>query len=310
MIFAYYNEGEANVTKSISAAFPYKKKWRQVLDREMAYVEVGKGDPIVLLHGNPTSSYLWRNVIPHLESLGRCIAPDLIGMGDSDKLPDSGPGSYRFIEHRRYLDALLEALGVRERVTFVIHDWGSALGFDWANRHRDAVKGIAFMEAIVRPQGWDHWDKINMRPALQGLRSAAGEDMVLRDNFFIEKILPGAILRTLSAEEMAEYRRPFAEPGEGRRPTLTWPRQIPVDGEPADVVAIVAASADWLSKSTVPKLFFNVDPGAILANDEELALIRSFPALTEVRVAGRHYVQEDSPDEIGLIIAGWMRKLG
>jgi haloalkane dehalogenase len=166
------------------------------------------------------------------------------------------------------------------------------------------------MEAIVRPQGWDHWDKINMRPALQGLRSPAGEDMVLRDNFFIEKILPGAILRTLSTDEMAEYRRPFAEPGEGRRPTLTWPREIPVDGEPADVVAIVAASADWLSKSNVPKLFFNVDPGAILANDEELALIRSFPALTEVRVAGRHYVQEDSPDEIGLIIAGWMKKLG
>ena len=231
-------------------------------------------------------------------------------MGDSDKLPNSGPNSYRFVEHCRYLDALLEDLRVRERVTFVIHDWGSALGFHWANRHRDAVKGIAFMEAIVQPQGWDHWDKINMRPALQGLRSPAGEDMVLRDNFFIEKILPGAILRTLSAEEMAEYRRPFAEPGEGRRPTLTWPRQIPVDGEPAEVVAIVSASADWLSKSDVPKLFFNVDPGAILANDEELALIRSFPALTEVRVAGRHYVQEDSPDEIGLLIAGWMTKLG
>jgi haloalkane dehalogenase len=240
----------------ISAAFPYKKQRRRILGREMAFVEVGEGDPIVLLHGNPTSSYLWRNVIPHLKSLGRCIAPDLIGMGDSDKLPHSGPDSYCFVEHRRYLDALLEALDVRERVTFVIHDWGSALGFDWANRHRDAVKGIAFMEAIVRPQGWDHWDKINMRPALQGLRSTAGEDMVLRDNFFIEKILPGAILRTLSAEEMAEYRRPFAEPGEGRRPTLTWPRQIPIDGEPADVVAIVAASADWLSRSNVPKLFF------------------------------------------------------
>jgi haloalkane dehalogenase len=298
------------MTKRVSALFPQPKQRRRVLDREMAYVEVGKGDPIVLLHGNPTSSYLWRNVIPHLESIGRCIAPDLIGMGDSDKLPDSGPSSYRFAEHRRYLDALLEGLGVKERVTFVIHDWGSALGFDWANRHRDAVKGIAFMEAIVRPQGSDHWDKINMRPALQGLRSAEGEDMVLRDNFFIEKILPGAILRTLSAEEMAEYRRPFAEPGEGRRPTLTWPRQIPIDGEPADVAKIVAASAEWLANSNVPKLFFNVDPGAILANAEELALIRSFPALTEVRVAGRHYVQEDSADEIGLMIAGWMRKLG
>jgi pimeloyl-ACP methyl ester carboxylesterase len=179
----------------ISAAFPYQKQRRRALGSEMAYVEVGEGDPIVLLHGNPTSSYLWRNVLPHLQPLGRCIAPDLIGMGDSDKLPDSGPGSYRFVEHRRYLDALLEALEVRERVTFVIHDWGSALGFDWANRHREAVKGIAYMEAIVGPQYWDHWDKFGMRPALRGLRSEAGEAMVLRDNFFIEKILPGAILR-------------------------------------------------------------------------------------------------------------------
>ncbi len=293
----------------ISPAFPYQKQRRRVLGREMAYVEVGEGDPIVLLHGNPTSSYLWRNVLPHLKPLCRCIAPDLIGMGDSDKLPNSGPDSYRFVEHRRYLDALLEALDVRERVIFVIHDWGSALGFDWANRHRDAVKGIAFMEAIVRPQGWDHWDKINMRPALRALRSEGGEEMVLRDNFFIEKILPGAILRTLSAEEMAWYRRPFAEPGEGRRPTLTWPRQIPIDGEPRDVAAIVAASAEWLSTSRVPKLFFRGDPGAILANNKDLAFIRSLPALTEVTVAGRHYVQEDSPNEIGRAIASWIGTL-
>jgi haloalkane dehalogenase len=292
----------------ISAVFPYQKKRQRVFDREMAYVEAGQGDPIVLLHGNPTSSYLWRNVIPHLQPLGRCIAPDLIGMGDSDKLADSGPGSYRFVEHRRYLDALLEALDVRERVTFVIHDWGSALGFDWANRHREAVKGIAFMESIVRPQGWDHWDKINMRPALQALRSAAGEDMVLKNNFFIETILPGAIIRALSDTEMAQYRRPFAEPGEGRRPTLTWPRQIPVEGEPADVAEIVAASADWLSTSAVPKLFFNAQPGAI-ATDNDIAFIRSMPALTEVDVAGRHYVQEDSPDEIGRAVTGWIRAM-
>jgi haloalkane dehalogenase len=294
----------------ISAAFPYQKRLRRVLGSAMAYVEVGEGDPIVLLHGNPTSSYLWRNVLPHLRPRGRCIAPDLIGMGDSAKLTDSGPGSYRFVEHRRYLDALLLSLDVRERVTLVIHDWGSALGFDWANRHREAVKGIAFMEAIARPQGWDHWDKINMRSALQALRSPAGEEMVLRDNFFIEKILPGAILRTLSAEEMAQYRRPFAEPGEGRRPTLTFPRQIPIDGEPADVAAIVAASADWLSTSRVPKLFIRAEPGAILAHDEDLAFIRRLPALSEVKVAGRHYVQEDSPDEIGRAIADWMGTLG
>src|SRR5262245_1994983 len=204
---------EAIMTKPISAAFPYQRERKGLFGRQMAYVEVGQGDP--------TSSYLWRNVIPHLEALGRCIAPDLIGMGESDKLPDSGPGSYRFVEHRRYLDALLEALDVRERATLVIHDWGSALGFDWANRHRTAVKGIAYMEAIVVPQRWDHWDKFNMRPALQGLRSEKGEEMVLRDNFFIEQILPKAILRALSAEEMGEYRRPFAEPGEGRRPMLT-----------------------------------------------------------------------------------------
>jgi haloalkane dehalogenase len=290
----------------ISAAFPYQKQRRRVLGREMAYVEAGEGDPIVLLHGNPTSSYLWRNVIPHLQSRGRCIAPDLIGMGDSDKLPDSGPGSYRFIEHRRYLDALLEALRVRERVTFVIHDWGSALGFDWANRHREAVKGIAYMEAILRPQDWSHWDNANMRSALQALRSEAGQEMVLRDNFFIEQILPKAILRTLSADEMAAYRRPFAEPGEGRRPTLTWVRQIPIEGEPADVNTIVAAYADWLAKSDVPKLFLKAEPGLLVAGGANLDFARKLPAQTEVTVAGVHYVQEDSPDEIGRAIAGWI----
>jgi haloalkane dehalogenase len=293
----------------ISAAFPYQKKRRRVLGREMAYVEVGEGDPIVFLHGNPTSSYLWRNVLPHLQSRGRCIAPDLIGMGDSDKLPDSGPTSYRFVEHRRYLDALLDALGVRERVTLVIHDWGSALGFDWANRHREAMKGIAFMEAIVGPQHWDHWDKFGMRSALQALRSEAGEEMVLRDNFFVEQILPKAIVRALSAEEMAQYRRPFAEPGEGRRPTLTWPREIPIEGEPADVAEIAAAYADWLATSNVPKLWLKSEPGGILAGDALVKFVRGLPALTEMTVRGIHFVQEDSPDEIGRGIADWMSKL-
>jgi haloalkane dehalogenase len=297
------------MTKTISAAFPYQKQRRRVFGREMAYVEVGQGDPIVLLHRNPTSSYLWRNVLPHLQPLGRCIAPDLIGMGDSDKLPNSGPGSYRFVEHRRYLDALLEALDVRERVTFVIHDWGSALGFDWANRHREAVKAIAYMEAILVPQRWDHWDKFNMRPALQGLRSEAGETMVLQGNFFIEKILPNAILCTLSDEEMAHYRRPFAEPGEGRRPTLTWPRQIPIEGEPADVVAIVTAYDEWLKTSSVPKLFLKAEPGGILSAGPDIDFARSLPAQTEVKVAGVHYVQEDSPHEIGRAIDGWMGAL-
>ena len=293
----------------ISATFPFQKLRRQVLARQMAYVEVGEGDPIVLLHGNPTSSYLWRNVLPHLQPLGRCIAPDLLGMGDSEKLPDSGPNSYRFVEHRRYLDALLESLNVHEQVILVIHDWGSALGFDWANRHRKAVKGIAYMEAIVRPQGWDHWDVMNMRPLLRSLRSEAGERMVLQENFFIEKILPGAVLRTLSAEEMAEYRRPFAEPGEGRRPTLTWPREIPIEGNPADVATIVAAYAEWLGASDVPKLFLKAEPGALLGDGVNLDTARSWPAQTEVTIAGVHFVQEDSPDEIGQAIANWIKSL-
>jgi haloalkane dehalogenase len=288
----------------------YQKQRRRVLGSEMAYVEVGEGDPVVLLHGNPTSSYLWRNVLPHLQPLGRCIAPDLIGMGDSDKLPNSGPGSYRLVEHRRYLDALLEALEVRERVTFVIHDWGSALGFDWANRHREAVKGIAYMEAIVGPLQWNDLGKFGMRPTLQALRSQAGEAMVLRDNFFVEQFLPKGILRTLSVEEMAEYRWPFADPGEGRRPTLTWPRQLPIEGEPADVVAIVAAYADWLASSSVPKLFVKAEPGAFLAGGAVLDFARSLPAQTEVTVTGIHFLQEDSPDEIGRAIADWMGTLG
>ena len=208
------------------------------------------------------------------------------------------------------LDGLLEALNLRERVTFVIHDWGSALGFDWANRHREAVKGIAYMEAIVQPQARDHWDKMKMRPVLQALRSEAGEATVLQDNFFIEQILPKAVLRTLSTEEMAEYRRPFAEPGEGRRPTLTWPRQIPIEGEPADVTAIAAAYADWLATSAVPKLFVKAEPGLLIGGGANLDFARGLPAQTEVRVAGLHFLQEDSPDEIGRAIAGWMEKLG
>ncbi|MFJ2021640.1 haloalkane dehalogenase [Streptomyces nodosus] len=292
-----------------SAAFPYPKQRRRVLGLEMAYVETGEGDPVVMLHGNPTSSYLWRNVLPHLQPRGRCIAPDLTGMGDSDKLPDSGPGSYRFVEHRRHLDALLDALDVHERVTLVVHDWGSALGFDWANRHREAVKGIAYMEAIVRPQAWDHWDRMGKRSLLHELRSEAGETMVLRDNLFVEQVLPQAVLRTLSAEEMAAYRRPFAEPGEGRRPTLTWPREIPIEGEPADVAAITAAYADWLATSDVPKLFLKAEPGAILASDWLLDFVRGWPAQTEVTVPGIHFVQEDSPDEIGRAIADWMGAL-
>jgi haloalkane dehalogenase len=280
------------------------KQFVEVNGRRMAYVDVGSGDPIVFLHGNPTSSYLWRNVIPHLEGLGRCIAPDLIGMGDSDKLPDSGPNSYRFVEHRAYLDGLLEALGVTQNVTLVVHDWGSGLGFDWANRHREAVRGIAYMEAIVRPITWESWPKA-VKPIFQAFRSPAGESMVLEQNVFVEQVLPGAIARKLSAEEMDEYRRPYLEPGESRRPTLTWPRQIPIDGEPKEVHDIAAAYSAWLAESDLPKLFINADPGAILRGPQR-EFCRSWPNQTEVTVQGIHFVQEDSPHEIGTAIAEWL----
>lgn len=283
------------------------KKFVEVKGKKMAYVEMGEGDPIVFQHGNPASSYLWRNVMPHLRDQGRCIAIDLIGMGDSEKLDDPGPDRYSFVEHREYLDGALEALGVRERVTWVIHDWGSALGFDWANRHRDAVLGIAYMEGIVRPLGWEEWPEA-ARGVFQGFRSPAGEEMVIEKNVFVERVLPGSILRELSAQEMAVYRRPFAEAGEDRRPTLSWPRQIPIDGEPADVVEIVQSYADWLSASKIPKLFINAAPGAILIGAQR-EFCRAWPNQQEVTVAGNHFLQEDSPDEIGEAIVHWRKSI-
>ncbi|MEZ5226277.1 MAG: haloalkane dehalogenase [Acidimicrobiales bacterium] len=283
---------------------PLSKQFRTVDGKQMAYHEVGQGDPVVFLHGNPTSSYLWRDIVPHVSGMARCIVPDLIGQGDSDKLDDSGPGSYSFVEHRRYLDGLLDQLDLGDRITFVIHDWGSALGFDWANRHRDRVAGIAYMEAIVRPVTWDEWPEA-ARGIFQGMRSEAGEEMVLTKNLFVEAILPASIIRKLGDDEMAEYRRPFAHPGEDRRPTLTWPRQIPIDGEPAEVVEIVQAYADWLSTSDLPKLFVNADPGTILIGAQR-EFCRSWPNQTEVTVAGIHFIQEDSPDEIGQAIAAWL----
>jgi haloalkane dehalogenase len=241
--------------------------------------------------------------MPLLADQGRCIAPDLIGMGDSDKLTDSGPRRYRFVEHRKYLDALLDVLGVNERVTLVIHDWGSALGFDWAQRHRQAVIGIAYMEAIVRPMSWSEWPDA-IRELFRAFRSDAGEEIVLQKNVFVERVLPGSVLRGLTEPEMEVYKAPFLDPGEDRRPTLTWPRQIPLDGEPADVSAIVAAYSEWLRSSPVPKLFINAEPGAILV-DGMREFCRSWPNQTEVTVAGSHFIQEDSPTEIGEAIAAW-----
>mgnify|MGYP006124811525 FL=1 len=281
------------------------KKTVSVNGKTMSYVEMGEGDPIIFQHGNPTSSYLWRNIMPHLAVQGRCIAIDLIGMGDSDKLEDSGPDRYTLLEHRDYFDGALDALGVTSNVTFVIHDWGSALGFDWANRHRDSVIGIAYMEGIVRPVSWNDWPEA-ARGVFQGFRSPAGEDMVLDKNVFVERVLPGSIIRDLSDEEMEVYRRPFKNPGEERRPTLTWPRQIPIEGEPAEVVELVQSYADWLSESDMPKLFINAEPGAILIGPQR-EFCRSWPNQQEVTVVGNHFLQEDSPNEIGEAIAQWRK---
>ena len=282
----------------------YECKMISVLDSEMAYVDVGSGDPILFLHGNPTSSYLWRNVIPHVQELGRCLAPDLIGMGRSGPSSD---GRYGFEDHRRYLDEWLETVGAKDRLTIVAHDWGSGLGFDWARRHPDVVKGIAYMEAIVRPVTWMEWPEA-ARNIFQAMRSKAGEEIVLTKNVFVERILPSAILRDLTNEEMEEYRRPYVKPGESRRPILTWPRQIPIEGEPPQMVETVQRYADWLSESEVPKLFINAEPGSILTGSQR-EFARSWPNQKEVTVAGRHFIQEDSPNEIGRAIRDWLNSL-
>jgi haloalkane dehalogenase len=285
-----------------------KKKFIEVAGKRMAYVEIGTGDPIVFQHGNPTSSYLWRNVMPHVADQGRCIAVDLVGMGDSDKLDNSGPDSYRYVEHREFLFEAWRQLGVHERVTLVLHDWGTALGFDWACQHSDAVLGVAYMEGIVRPVTWDEWPEA-VRGLFQGFRSPAGETMVLEKNVFIERVLPGSVLRGLTDVEMAVYRRPFLQAGEDRRPTLSWPRQIPLDGEPKDVAEIVQTYSAWLAASDVPKLFVNAEPGAILVGKQR-EFCRTWKNQSEVTVAGSHFIQEDSPHEIGRAIAAWRKTLG
>ena len=283
------------------------KSFVEVKGKRMAYVEMGEGDPVVFLHGNPTSSYLWRNIMPHAAGQARCLAPDLIGMGDSDKLDDPGPGSYRFVEHREYLDGFLDAVGLGGNAVFVVHDWGSALGFDWGNRHRDRTRGFCYMEALVRPVTWEEWPEA-AKAVFQGFRSPAGEGMVLEKNVFVERVLPGSILRKISEEEMAVYRRPFAAPGEDRRPTLTWPREIPISGEPADVVGIVRAYSEWLAASDVAKLFIDAEPGAILTGPQREFCL-GWPNQTVAKVKGSHFIQEDSPDEIGRTLSDWLGNL-
>ena len=289
----------------ISADDAYPRKRVRVLDSKIAFVEVGAGDPIVFLHGNPTSSYLWRNVIPHVEPFGRCLAPDLIGMGESGA---SGSGSYRFVDHARYLDAWFDATGVETGAVIVGHDWGGALGMHWANRNRERVRGLCYMETMVTEFGWDDWPDA-ARDIFQAMRSDAGEDLVLEKNVFVERILPGSVLRALGDAEMAVYRKRFAEPGEGRRPTLTWPREIPIEGEPSDVLAIVRDYAAWLAESDLPKLFVNAAPGAILVGRQR-ELCRAWANQTEVTVVGNHFLQEDSPNEIGDALAAFIAGLG
>ena len=285
---------------------PLTKNTVDVLGSRMAYHERGEGAPVLFLHGNPTSSYLWRDVIPELEGRGRLIAPDLIGMGDSAKLPNPGPDTYRFTTHRKYLAAFIDkVIGPSQSILFVVHDWGSALGFDWANRHRDRVRGVAYMEAIVRPvASWAEWSA-SATPIFQGFRSDKGEAMILDRNMFVERVLPGSILRKLTDAEMTEYRRPYLE-REDRWPMLTWPRQIPIAGEPADVVAIAADYSQWLAESDLPKLFVNAAPGAILIGALR-DFCRSWRNQTEVTVPGSHFIQEDSGAVIGRTVADWIK---
>lgn len=289
---------------TISSTRRYAKKRIPVLDTDIAYVDEGSGTPVVFLHGNPTSSYLWRNIIPHVSDGRRCLAPDLAGMGDSGPAPD---GNYHFQHHAQYLEAWLNGILPEDRIVFVVHDWGSALGFDWSSRHPERVRGIAYMEAIVRPLTWDDWPEA-ARSIFQGMRSPAGESLVLEKNVFVERILPASVMRKLSDAEMTEYRRPYLAAGESRRPTLTWPREIPIDGEPRDVVETVERYAQWMSETDIPKLFVNAEPGSILTGSQR-EFCRTWPNQREVTVRGDHFLQEDSPNQIGEALADWLRTL-
>jgi len=273
----------------------------------MATIDEGQGDAIVFQHGNPTSSYLWRNIMPFCKGMGRLIAPDLIGMGESDKLDNSSAESYSYVEHREYLHALYKELDLGDSVILVLHDWGSALGFDWANQNRDRIQGIVYMEAMVRPLTWQDWPE-NARGVFQAFRSDAGEQMVIEKNMFVERVLPNAIMREVDEATMVNYRKPFLNANEDRRPTLSWPRQIPVEGTPENVVAIVDEYRSWLEQCEIPKLFINAEPGSILTGAQR-EYCRSWPNQQEVTVSGTHFIQEDSPHEIGEAIASFVSSL-
>jgi haloalkane dehalogenase len=285
----------------------YEKKFATVKGKRIAYVEEGQGKPIVLLHGNPTSSFLWRNVIPELTASGRVIVPDLIGHGDSEKLPASeGPDRYSFEVAYEYLSGFLSEVGADQNVLLVIHDWGSGLGFHWASKHPDATRGIAYMESIVAPLTWEDWPE-GARGIFQGFRADKGEDMILQRNMFVEAVLPSSVIRELTETEMENYRAAFSNPDD-RQPTLNWPRQIPISGEPPHMVELVTNYGQFMSSSNIPKLFINADPGSILVGPQR-EFCRSWPNQQEVTVKGLHFVQEDSPAEIGQAVAGWMESL-
>jgi len=281
-----------------------KKKFIKINNKKMAYAEMGVGDPIIFQHGNPTSSYLWRNIMPHLKDMGRCIAVDLIGMGDSEKLENSNANSYLYEEQRDYLFGVWSKLGIKDNVTMILHDWGSVLGFDWAYQNPDSIKGIAYMEAIVKPITWSDWPE-GARGIFKGFRSESGESLILEKNMFIEAILPNSIIRKLNTDEMEMYRKPYSKQGEDRRPMLSWPREIPIEGSPENVVKIVSKYSEWLKKSSLKKLFINADPGSILVGKQR-EFCRTWDNQEEVTVKGRHFLQEDSPNEIGVAIKNWM----
>ena len=281
-----------------------KKKFIKINNKEMAYVEMGVGDPIIFQHGNPTSSYLWRNIMPHLKDMGRCIAVDLIGMGDSEKLENSNANSYLYEEQRDYLFDVWNKLGIKDNVTMILHDWGSVLGFDWAYQNPDSMKGIAYMEAIVKPITWSDWPE-GARGIFKGFRSESGKSLILEKNMFIEAVLPNSIIRKLKTDEMEMYRKPYIKQGEDRRPMLSWPREIPIEGSPENVVKIVSKYSEWLKKSSLKKLFINADPGSILVGKQR-EFCRTWDNQEEVTVKGKHFLQEDSPNEIGIAIKNWM----
>jgi len=303
-------ESKATVqTQTIFSEKPFaEKKFIEIKGRRMAYIDEGEGDPIVFQHGNPTSSYLWRNIMPYCQGMGRLIACDLIGMGDSEKLPDSGPTRYSYAEQRSFLFALWEELKLDKNVILVLHDWGSVLGFDWANQHRSHVQGIVYMEALAIPFKWDEFAEPHVRDLFRALRSPQGEELILKNNVFIEKVLPGGIFRELSVAEKAEYQRPYLKEGEDRRPTLSFPRQMPLDGEPKDVAQVVTEYGNWLKQSPVPKLWIQANPGAV-ANDSLRKFCSTWPNQTEITVKGKHFLQEDSPAEIGQAIAQFVKKV-